>query len=135
MVGREIGKELNHFSLAGGRKLALLRSQVELEPNVFDDLGGLGSGLLEVEAQAVVGAPDVPKVAEDSCLCFGREEEEEVIDVLFLDWKEGQVGLAEEGLEHVMEPYLESPGGTGLAHRDPGRDVVLSVDLETEVCL
>lgn len=75
VVGGEIGKELNHFSLAGGRKLALLRSQVEFEPNMFDDLGGLCGGLLEIEAQAVVGAPDVPKVAEDSCLCFGREEE------------------------------------------------------------
>lgn len=102
---------------------------------MFNDLGRLCGGLLEVEAQAVVGAPDVPKIAEDSCLSFGREEEKEIIDVLFFDREEGQLGFSEEGLEHVVEPHLEGPGGAGLAHRDPGGDVVLSVDLEAEVCL
>jgi len=102
---------------------------------VFDHLGWLEGRLLEVEAKAVLGAPFMPKFAEHSCLCFGREEEQEVIDVLLLDGGEGKFVFAEEGLEHVVEPDLKRPWGARFSHRDPCRNVILSVDLEAKICL
>lgn len=102
---------------------------------MFDHLGWLEGGLLEVEAEAMLGAPCMPKLAEDSCLGFGGEKEQEIIDVLLLDGGEGEFVLAEEGFEHIMEPDLKRPGGARLSHGDPCGDVVLSVNLEAEVCL
>jgi hypothetical protein len=77
--------------------------------------------------------PSVPLDCEDSCLSLGSEEEQQVINVLFLDGEEGESFLPEEGLEHVVKPDLEDPGGAGFSHGDSRGSVEFPVNLKSKV--
>jgi len=75
--------------VAGLREPTFLGAEVEFEADVLDYLSRYNRAFLDIKLEAMFLAPGGPFVVKNATLGSGGEEEQEVVDVLFLDWPEG----------------------------------------------